>query len=498
MITKLVKTTVIFLIFLTYYTQATEPSPLSNIINVDGTQQTYEQLLAANNMAGLSLAVIDNYKVVYSRVAGVKEYGMKEKVSESTAFSAGSISKPVTGIIAAMLAEKGILKLDAPISKYLKRWKLPKSSFTQHKSITISHLLSHTAGTTQTGFSHYSLGNNIPTPIESLNGEKTPEREQAISLVSEPGSKWKYSGGGFVIVQIAIEDVTGKPFAQLAEEMLFKPLGMYHTTMYQHGHVKFLNDVAKAHVQLKVVGNGIPILPQLTAAGMWSNSVDLAKLVIDFQKALSNKKSNVISSWVAKKTTQVQTINKTGGWGLGWMRFRADANLDWFSHSGYNKGIGGLIMATMHDGRAIIVFGNGHHYPSRVPTINTIVNSTIKTLNWKKPIIARNIVPSNALIENITGHYLNMTGGFFSPFGKVVTIEVQEGKIVLINDRRKSKEMFFVGDGKFVIDEFINNELSLSINPANNKEYLTLSRKGTKLISFAMRKLTNDEIGLLK
>lgn len=497
MILKQINILILILACLSFNANSSATASLSQV-TLNDHKITYEQLLSRHKMAGLSMAVVDNYKVIYQRTAGVREFAGNDKVDHQTAFSAGSISKPVTAIIAAMLAEKGVLNLDTPVVKYLKKWRFPQAFFPQSQSITIRHLLSHTAGTNQAGFSHYSLGDVVPTLEDSLNGNKIHSDEEAILLLSEPGSKWRYSGGGFVIVQLAIEDLTGKTLAELAETMLFRPLGMHHTTMYQYGHPKFLSNVAKAHVEYQVVDDGIPILPQVGAAGMWTNASDLAKLIIDFQKALSNQNTQVISNWVAKTTTEIQTLDLTGGWGLGWMRFRADANLDWFSHSGYNQGTGGLVMASMQQGRAIIILGNGHHYPSRVPIINTIIKNTIKVLNWKQPLQLADICPEQKQVSAITGYYLNMSSSFFSPFGKVIKIEARDDKIMLIDGRRQLKQLHYVGQGKFVIDEFVNNELSVSKNPVDGKMYLTLTRKGSQLSSFVMRRLTTGEIERLK
>jgi CubicO group peptidase (beta-lactamase class C family) len=197
----------------------------------------------------------------------------------------------VTGTIAVMLAEKGVIDLDLPVSQYLKSWVLPASPLTKNKAITIRHLLTHTAGMTQGGFADFYLGDDIPTLIESLNGQKLPRYNKPISVKFEPETDWDYSGGGYVIAQVAIEDVTGKTLAQLAEEMLFKPLGMSHSTMYQHGHPKFLNNVAKVHdSEQKVIGTGLPICPQIAPSGMWSTALDMAKFVIEYQKALAGLK----------------------------------------------------------------------------------------------------------------------------------------------------------------------------------------------------------------
>jgi CubicO group peptidase (beta-lactamase class C family) len=456
----------------------------------DGQQFSYQQLLLKHKLTGMSLVVVDDYKIVYTKTAGLKEHGSNQLVDEYTAFSTASISKAVTGTIAVMLAEKGVIDLDLPVSQYLKSWVLPASPLTKNKAITIRHLLTHTAGMTQGGFADFYLGDDIPTLIESLNGQKLPRYNKPISVKFEPETDWDYSGGGYVIAQVAIEDVTGKTLAQLAEEMLFKPLGMSHSTMYQHGHPKFLNNVAKVHdSEQKVIGTGLPICPQIAPSGMWSTALDMAKFVIEYQKALAGLPTKVISRSVAKKTTKIETIKKVGGWSAGWMRFEAQGNLDWFSHGGSNTGTGGHVMGSMEGGRGIMVFMNGPT-PNRNPAINMVIDSTVKTLKWHQPLVASKQIPSNPAVVNLVGRYL-------SPFDTVITIE-KAGDKLIFNDPNGmgggsyKGEMVYMGNGKFALDE-LPSDVSLSNHPDNDQPYLTFHRKGTSFSEPVMRKLGDSE-----
>jgi CubicO group peptidase (beta-lactamase class C family) len=459
---------------------------LSQVSLKDGQQQSYEQLLVNTKMPGLSLAIVEDYKIVYTRTAGVKEHGTNQKIDVDTAFSTASISKAVTGTVAAMLAEQGVLDLDVPVSKYLVRWKMPLSNLTKNKPITLRHLLTHTAGMSQGGFTDFYLGDpNIPTLIESLNGVKLPRYKKPISVTFEPGTSWNYSGGGYVIAQVAMEDITGKSLAQLAEEMIFKPLNMTNTTMYQHGNPKFLTNVAKAHDRnQEVIGTGIPICPQIAPSGMWSTAVDMAKWVIDYQKALAGKKSTVISPWVAKETTRIHTTEIMGGWGLGWMRLETDGNLDWFSHGGANTGVGGHVMATMKGGRAILVFGNGPN-GIRMPAIDTLRASVVKAMGWKTLIVASSQKADSAVIKSMTGRYLGLRG-------EVVTVQNNGGTLMMTDGQGsdKSRALIYVGNGRFEIDQF-NSQMDVQVNPADGHPYLAYYRKGTDFKSYAMRKLAN-------
>lgn len=452
------------------------------------TSLDFGALLERHKLPGISVVVVDDYRLVYAEGFGVKEYGQAAKVDTHTAFSAASISKSVTGLVAAMLVEAGVLDLDVPVSRYLKRWRLPESAFTATVPITLRHLLSHTAGTSQSGFADYFPGDDIPTLVNSLKGEKLARSREPIEIMWQPGSRFKYSGGGYVIAQVAMEDVTGKPLATLAQEMIFTPLGMKDTTMVQNGHPAFLKNVAKAHeADLSLAGpGGVPIYPQTAASGMWTTPSDMAKLMIDVQKALAGKPSEAVSPWVARETTGIQTLHKAGGWGLGWMRYMADGNLDWFSHSGYNTGIGGLVMASMADGRAIAVFGNGVHR-ARIPAIDAVVADVIKTRGWGRDLPAPTQTVPIDLVKDLVGTYENLNAGFFSPFNTKVTIRAMDGKLMLDNSMGKhpARAMIYVGTGRFMLDRFVGSQIGLSRDGTG--VYLTFYRDG--LESRALRRL---------
>jgi len=455
----------------------------------DGSKHSYDAFLKYFKVSGLSFAVVDDYQVIFSHSAGEKAFGTKQYIDENTAFSTASVSKPITATIAAMLVEQGKLDLDAPISRYLKRWKMPASPLTKNSPITMRQLLSHTAGMSQGGYADFHLGDDIPTTLDTLNGLKLPRYKKPIEVMFAPSSQWEYSGGGYVIVQIALEDITGQPLQKLAQDMLFTPLGMTNTTMYQHGHPKFLTNVAKVHdAKQNVIGDGIPICPHIAPSGMWSTPQDMATFTIEMQRALAGEKTTVISSAVAKITTHIETLDKTGGWGAGWMRLEGNGNIDWFSHGGSNTGTGGQVMASMEGGKGIMVFINANT-AQRNPAVHALIKQVVKTLSWHQPRQAASelsIADKNSII-----------GRYISPFDQVVTVE-QRGEELVYSDplslggSRFESAMYYQGDGKFALDERLNT-VGVKTNPSDQQLYLVKYRDGVNLENFAMRKLGDNE-----
>ena len=249
--------------------------------------------MAQYGLVGLSAVVFENYQIVWTKTWGHKAINMDEKIDPQTAFSTASISKAITATLFVLLEEKGLIDLEAPVNDYLQRWKLPENEFTKKVPVTFRHLLSHTAGTTQHGFADFYAGDEVPTILESVQG-KLPRYDKPIEVVFEPGTQWSYSGGGYTLAQMALEDHLGKSLAELAAAYIFQPLGMQNTTMHQDGDAGFLSNVAKVHnEQGEVIKTGIPICPQTAASAMWSTPTDMAIFMIEIQVSLK-KKGNFI------------------------------------------------------------------------------------------------------------------------------------------------------------------------------------------------------------
>ena len=361
------------------FSEKRDYSFLTDSLNIEPQLEKYK-------LPGFSLVVFENYKIVYSSQVGVKSMNSKEKLDENTAFSTASIAKPITALLCHILEEKGLINLNDPIDKYLKRWHLPKSKFTENNSPTWKQFLNHTAGTSQGGFEDHYEGEKIPTITQSLLGQ-IPRYDKEIEFLFTPGTSFEYSGGGYVIIQMALEDTLNKSIAELAQEYIFSPLGMKNTTMIQPNEKGFLKNVAFVHdKEGKVIKTGLPITPQVAPSGLWSTPTDLAKLSIEIQNALRNKNNKVISHQVAKEVTKVTALkNAVGGWSYGWQKSFGYSNYDWFSCNGSNTGVGGNILASMTDGNGMVYLANGEK-PNRFPVMNYTRTKVLTLMDWNKTI----------------------------------------------------------------------------------------------------------------
>ncbi|WP_445386433.1 serine hydrolase domain-containing protein [Robiginitalea sp. IMCC44478] len=445
---------------------------LNGLIQQDSIKLSVEEVMKNKGLTGLSVAVFEDYEIIWQEAWGVKDANIEDSVDVETAFSTASISKGVTATLLAILEAKGLIDLKAPVSRYLKRWQIPSNDFTKDTPITMEHLLSHTAGTTQQGFADFYEGDTIPTLTESLQG-KLPRYDEEISVVFKPGSNWQYSGGGYVIAQMALEDHMGRQLADLADEYLFTPLGMKHSTMKQPNEEGFLQNVAKAHDENgNVIRTGIPITPQVAPSGLWSTPHDMALFMIEMQKALAERDTEVISPQVARRVTKIVTTKTIGGWSLGWERMQGFGNREWFSHGGANTGTGGYVYGTMEGGNGIAFFGNGPNNV-RMPLLDQFRNSIIKSHGWYKPLEIEEQKPiPESVLQEVTGRYKHVQ------YDAEIQVSEENGKLI-INPFFGGipAELHYLGETKFAVEEFPSN-LVFEENPEDNKYYIALERRG--------------------
>ncbi len=323
-------------------------------IQVKGeTPLTYNILdrMKFHKVPGVSIAVVKDGKIAWAKGYGMANTKSGSSVDENTLFQAGSISKPIAALAALKLVQQGKLELDTDVNTYLKGWKIPESKFALNEKVTLRSLLTHSAGMTVHGFPGYQQTDNFPTIEQVLNGEgNTPK----IELDTFPGAIWRYSGGGYTIMEKVVEDVSGMPLEAYMKEHILKPLGMTHSSYDQPLTEK---DHAQASAAYDRQGNLYEGLwlnyPEQAAAGLWTTPTDLASYCMAIQEIVAGKADGILSPEIV---TQMLTKHKND-WGLG-------PSLEWngdslrFQHGGKNAGFTNRMTAFAHKGDAVILMTN--------------------------------------------------------------------------------------------------------------------------------------------
>src|SRR5919108_1750591 len=265
-----------------------------------------DQRMLVHKVPGVSIAVIDSFRIVWARGYGVREAGGSDSVTTETLFQAASISKPVAALAALRLVQEGVLDLDEDVNRKLKSWKIPESPFTATQPVTLRRLLSHSAGLTVHGFRGYAATEAVPTFLQIVNGEAAAN-SRAIRVDTFPGARWRYSGGGYTVMQQVLVDVSGKSFPELMRTKVLNPLGMTRSTYEQPLPPHLLGTAASGH---RSDGTVVPgkwhTYPEMAAAGLWTTPTDLARYAIEIQLSRAGRSNKILSTAIVNEMLSPQ------------------------------------------------------------------------------------------------------------------------------------------------------------------------------------------------
>jgi CubicO group peptidase (beta-lactamase class C family) len=324
---------------------------------------------------GASIAFINNGRIEWARAYGVQAAGSREPVTTETLFQAGSISKPVTATIALEMAQAGKFNLDEDVNRKLVSWKVPENEFTVREKVTVRRIVSHSAGLTNHAAGNYAAGAQLPTLVQILDGVK-PATTPPLRVDFVPGSRWRYSGGGYGVLQQLIVDVGGKPFPALAQEIIFDRLKMKHSTFEQPLPERFRRRAAVGHNRAgeRIAGNWITF-PEMSAAGLWSTPSDLARFALELQLSKIGKSNKILTV----QTTNQMLTRQIENWGLGFV-VEGEGNSTRFSHRGDTEGYKCLLLMYKNTGQGVVIMTNSDRGDRLT---NEIMRSIAKEYGWQ-------------------------------------------------------------------------------------------------------------------
>ena len=199
--------------------------PLAPTGNANAFMESAKKEIGAKHRGNAAFRLIENGKLH-------DEYFAGDSVNSETLFQVASLSKWISAWGVMTLVEAGKLDLDAPVATYLTRWTLPESEFDNSK-VTVGRLLSHMAGLTDgLGYAGFAPGAKVQSLEESLTraADASPGADGKVRVGLAPGTKWQYSGGGYTLLQLMIEEASGEVFESYMQRVVFQPLGMNRST----------------------------------------------------------------------------------------------------------------------------------------------------------------------------------------------------------------------------------------------------------------------------
>jgi CubicO group peptidase (beta-lactamase class C family) len=311
-----------------------------------------------HNTPGVSIAVINNFEIEWAKGYGVVKAGSSATVTPDTLFQAASLGKPVVAVAALHYVDQGILSLDQDVNERLTSWQVPENEFSATEPVTLRRLLSHSAGVTLEGFRGYEQGSNLPDLLQILQGIP-PANSGPIIVDAIPGSRYRYSGGGYMIVQQLMEDVTRQPFSEVMAETVLEPWGMVNSTFDYPLPSEMRPMAASGH---RSDGNVIPggwfDYPEMgSGASLWSTSPDLAHFAIGLMQAYLAADDPVLSKTAAIQILTPGLENR----GLGPLVYDEGGDRFYFMHPGHNYGYKAVMVAYPKRGQGVVIMTNSEN-----------------------------------------------------------------------------------------------------------------------------------------
>jgi len=326
------------------------------------------------SIPGAVIVFIENGEIYYQKAFGYKDKNTREAMSIDTIFQVASISKTVFALTVMKLVQDRIINLDNPINSYLSRWNLPDSKYDKNE-VTPRRILAHTAGLSTSGYGGYKPGTQLPSIEQSLS-----KGIYSVKLKRNPGEKWEYSGGGYTVLQLAIEEKLGQELSEYTKVNVFKQMGMINSS---YVYESSMNDkLAKPYNSM---GVQIPnyLYTETAAAGLYTTALDLAKMIIEIMNCNNDTGNNLIINKELLELMMTPEINigKNELMGMGLFICDVGNGIKTYGHSGGNRGWKAHFEFAPEKNNGIIILTNGDSGRNRL--INPLLSA------WKEYIIKK-------------------------------------------------------------------------------------------------------------
>jgi CubicO group peptidase (beta-lactamase class C family) len=308
----------------------------------DGIDDTVKAEMAARKIPGLALGIVADGKPVRMQGYGKANLEWNVPVDENTFFQSGSVGKQFTASLVMLLVRDGKIGLDDPIGKYFQ----PTPDI--WTDIKVRHLLSHTAGISNSLYQQVDLR-------KDYSEEELVKKIATIPLDFPPGSKWRYSNPGYVLLGVLVRKATGRFYGDLLKERIFEPAGMTTARIINEADI-IPHRAAGYRLVRNEIKNQTYVSPTLNTTADGSLYVTIRDMVrwdetLRAEKLLT--RAELETMWTRVKLND----GKTAGYGFGWgiAEFKGRRLIE---HNGAWQGFTTHIARYVHDKLTVIVLAN--------------------------------------------------------------------------------------------------------------------------------------------
>jgi CubicO group peptidase (beta-lactamase class C family) len=447
--------------------------------------------MAHHRVPGAVVAVLRAGRTVSMTGHGARIAGQDLPVGPETLFSVGSVSKVATAILCLKLVSLGLLDLDEDVDRRLRRWRVPGGPQGDEGKITLRMLLSHTAGFNVHGFADYAPTAALPTLAQTLAGV-APALNKPLARIDKAGTRSRYSGGGYMVIQAVIEDSVGQSFDAVARRHLFAPLGMTRSR-FDAGPAVDTADIAHAHD-----GEGKPValprgwqsFPELAPSGLWTSASDLVRLIVALGVSYRRKGGFLPQELAIDMMTPVSP----GSFGLG-PRLAGEGAARIFHHAGANDSYKAYIEGNLATGDGLVVVTNGANGDVLADEIRNAVSDALSwpgdwSVTTGAPtmgVLAGGALAGAGLLDGFAGTYHRRPSQSPEMMGMLDTIYdidrlmvLRSGDELHMQVRERRRVLAPVTGNRFVVpDAYIPaGTLQLRFNRGADRSVRTLSVMG--------------------
>lgn len=424
---------------------------------------TIEERMEHYGVPGVSIAVIHNGKIAWTKGYGIMNKEDNSPVTEQTLFQASLLSMPVTAYGTLRLVEQQKVSLDENINSYLKSWQLPDNEFTKKRKATIKNLLNGTSGINLHAIPGYSTDESVPTLVEVLNGT-SPAKNEPVTVNKEP--ELDILAEAYTIIQQMMIDIEGEKFPETMNELVLQPLEMNNSTFNQTLSSEQLTMAATGYLtDGSMVKGKRYTYPTMAANGLWTTAADIAKFIINIQQTLKDNSTKGLS-----KDMTAHMLTPSGYKSKYWPNFKYGLGLSienkekdiYFGHHGWNRGFFNLMTAHRDKGYGVVVLTN-----STIPAFNyEVIRSVALAYEWDNYVtIHKKLKIEQSLVNKIKGRYMEN--------GRIVEVFIDKDNLLFTKNilDLEAEELVKVSDSNFIRR---NSSRLIQFKPNSDNEKVNL------------------------
>jgi CubicO group peptidase (beta-lactamase class C family) len=445
---------------------------------------TIRELLDRFNVPGVSVAVIHDFKIHWAEGYGIADVETGAPVDTETMFQAASISKPVAAMGVLRAVQDGLFTLDDDINDILESWTLEGGEFTRDRPVTPRGLTSHTSGLGDGfGFPGYDPSGPIPTVVQIFEGN---ELSNVGVLFTErpPMTLMEYSGGGVTLMQQALSDARGRPFAELMRDGVLRPVGMENSSYQQPISPENDRNAARAHSREgESMGAKWHVYPEMAAAGLWTTPSDLARFAVEVQLSAIGQSNRVLSRTMVQEMLSPVGV---GNFGVGFTISKMGQGW-YFSHGGSNWGFRGTLLAHKVKGYGLAIMTNADQGGAVAAELSRRIQMAYEwdsfadpaPRGYRPPVERTEIDVAEELLQTYVGEY-ELT----PEMSLVLTLE--DGQLQLQATGQQQVPLFAESEDMFFL-RAVNAQISFTRDAAGEVTALVLHQGGREQAALKVR-----------